>query len=80
VTAWWLAADERIPDFDSGKHMLFALLLRDAWAHGDLLAPMQDLRAARGRLGHLHDARQPGQAAGRVRLLPRAMTAVAPVA
>ena len=40
-TARWLAVDERVPDFDTGKHLLhsfgFAEMLRD----GDLLGPLQ---------------------------------------
>jgi hypothetical protein len=45
VAAWWPASDERIPDFDSGKHMLFALQFNSAWAEGDLLAPFTDFTA-----------------------------------
>ncbi|MDP9400887.1 MAG: glycosyltransferase family 39 protein [Actinomycetota bacterium] len=37
----WLAVDERVPDFDSGKHLLFGWAMHDALAGGDLLAPLE---------------------------------------
>jgi len=42
VSAVWFALDARVPDFDSGRHLGFALSFRDALAAGDLLAPLED--------------------------------------
>jgi 4-amino-4-deoxy-L-arabinose transferase-like glycosyltransferase len=40
VTAWWLAADESVLDFDSGRHLFNTWAMRDALADWDLLAPI----------------------------------------
>lgn len=42
LTAWWLSQDGRVPDYDSGTHMLWSLQYRDAFADGDLLAWFTD--------------------------------------
>jgi hypothetical protein len=39
ISAWWLSVDYRVPNGDSGKHMMFALGASDALAHGDLARP-----------------------------------------
>ena len=39
LTGIWLALDSQVPDFDSGKHLLYALGCRDAIADGDVLEP-----------------------------------------
>jgi 4-amino-4-deoxy-L-arabinose transferase-like glycosyltransferase len=39
--AVWLLLDSRVPDFDSGKHLLRALDYRDQLASFDLLGPLQ---------------------------------------
>jgi 4-amino-4-deoxy-L-arabinose transferase-like glycosyltransferase len=40
LTLWWIAADSRVPDFDSGRSLQNALAMRDALGRGDLLAPI----------------------------------------
>ena len=40
LTLWWIAADSRVPDFDSGRSLQNALAMRDALAGGDWLAPL----------------------------------------
>jgi 4-amino-4-deoxy-L-arabinose transferase-like glycosyltransferase len=40
VSAWWLAADSSILDWDSGRHILYTWSMRDAIWDGDLLAPI----------------------------------------
>ena len=37
LTVWWLTQDGRVPDFDSGTHMLLSLQYRDAFGDGRLL-------------------------------------------
>ena len=39
VTAWWLSADQRVPDFDSGKHLLHSFDFATKIENGDPLAP-----------------------------------------
>jgi len=39
ITGWWLAADFRVPDYDTGRHLGFALDFRDALRAGDLAYP-----------------------------------------
>jgi len=43
--AWWIAHDARVPDFDTAKHMGWALDMRDALAHSDLLDPFNSFTA-----------------------------------
>src|SRR3954452_19413490 len=43
-TACWLAVDNRIPDFDSGKHLMNIFWFHDRLGQGHLLAPLQDYR------------------------------------
>jgi 4-amino-4-deoxy-L-arabinose transferase-like glycosyltransferase len=40
LTLWWIAADARVPDFDSGRHLQYTFAMREALAGGDLLAPI----------------------------------------
>jgi hypothetical protein len=40
VSAWWLAADSSILDFDSGRHVFNTWSMRTALGDGDLLAPI----------------------------------------
>ena len=42
VTVWWLTQDTRVPDYDSGQHMLDAFVVHDQLASGHLLAPFTD--------------------------------------
>jgi 4-amino-4-deoxy-L-arabinose transferase-like glycosyltransferase len=35
MTAWWLTADSRVPDFDNAKHLGIAFSFYDAFRHGD---------------------------------------------
>jgi 4-amino-4-deoxy-L-arabinose transferase-like glycosyltransferase len=39
VSAWWLASDSSILDWDSGRHVNYTWAMRDALWSGDLLAP-----------------------------------------
>jgi hypothetical protein len=39
ITGWWLAVDSRVPDYDTGRHLGFALDFRDALGAGDLAYP-----------------------------------------
>ena len=39
--AVWLLLDSRVPDFDSGKHLLYSLAYRDELASFDLLGPFK---------------------------------------
>jgi 4-amino-4-deoxy-L-arabinose transferase-like glycosyltransferase len=36
ISAWWVAVDRAVPDFDSGRHLFFAFTARDALHSGDL--------------------------------------------
>lgn len=40
LTAWWLIADSRIPDYDTSRHLGNTFALREAIAGGDILAPI----------------------------------------
>jgi phosphatidylglycerol:prolipoprotein diacylglycerol transferase len=40
LTIWWLVADSRVVDYDTGRHLLYTFAMRDALAGGDLLAPV----------------------------------------
>jgi 4-amino-4-deoxy-L-arabinose transferase-like glycosyltransferase len=40
ITAWWLSADRRVPDFDNGRHLFYAFNVHDALSSGDLLYPL----------------------------------------
>ena len=42
VTVWWLTQDTRVPDYDSGQHMLDAFVVHDQLANWNLLAPFTD--------------------------------------
>jgi dolichyl-phosphate-mannose-protein mannosyltransferase len=42
VGVWWLTQDTRVPDFDTGLHMLDALTVHGQLASGQLLAPFTD--------------------------------------
>ncbi|MDX6696693.1 MAG: Dolichyl-phosphate-mannose-protein mannosyltransferase [Solirubrobacteraceae bacterium] len=42
ITAWWLGADTRVPDFDNGKHLNIAFLFHDQWDAGRLRAPFDE--------------------------------------
>jgi hypothetical protein len=42
VTVWWLTQDTRVPDYDSGQHMLDAFVVHDQLASWQLLAPFTD--------------------------------------
>ena len=35
MTAWWLTADSRVPDFDNAKHLGIAFSFYDAFKHGN---------------------------------------------
>jgi 4-amino-4-deoxy-L-arabinose transferase-like glycosyltransferase len=37
LSAWWIAVDKRVPDFDSGKHLAIAYYYFDAFQHGHAL-------------------------------------------
>ena len=37
LTVWWMAVDERVPDFESGRHLVIAWGAYDALRAGDLL-------------------------------------------
>src|ERR1035441_4857128 len=39
VTVWWLSQDTRVPDWDSGLHMIDAWTVHAQWASGEWLAP-----------------------------------------
>jgi hypothetical protein len=39
ISAWWLAVDTRVPDFDSGKHIVLAFTYHDLIDRGDWTAP-----------------------------------------
>lgn len=45
LTAVWLAIDDRVPDFDSGKHFLYSARTHDALAAGDLAYPLDNWNA-----------------------------------
>jgi 4-amino-4-deoxy-L-arabinose transferase-like glycosyltransferase len=38
-TVWWCAHDDRVPDWDSGVHMGFAVIARNELRHGRIAAP-----------------------------------------
>jgi 4-amino-4-deoxy-L-arabinose transferase-like glycosyltransferase len=40
VSVWWLAADNAVLDWDSGRHVWNTWAMRDALGRGDLLAPI----------------------------------------
>jgi 4-amino-4-deoxy-L-arabinose transferase-like glycosyltransferase len=40
VSAWWLAADSSVLDWDSGRHVFYTWAMRDAIWSGDVLAPI----------------------------------------
>jgi 4-amino-4-deoxy-L-arabinose transferase-like glycosyltransferase len=42
VSGWWQVADNQVPDFDSGNHMLFAFTTHAELAAGHLTAPFTD--------------------------------------
>ena len=42
ITAWWLTADDRVPDFDSGQHLLDVFTVRQELVSGALTAPFTD--------------------------------------
>jgi 4-amino-4-deoxy-L-arabinose transferase-like glycosyltransferase len=42
VSLWWLTQDSRVPDFDSGLHMSYAITYHYYLAHGQFTAPWTD--------------------------------------
>jgi len=42
ITGWWLTADDRVPDFDSGQHLLDIFTVHDELVSGQLTAPFTD--------------------------------------
>ncbi len=42
VSVWWLTQDSRVPDFDSGLHMSYAVSYHYDLAHGQFTAPWTD--------------------------------------
>jgi 4-amino-4-deoxy-L-arabinose transferase-like glycosyltransferase len=42
TTLWWLTQDDRVPDYDSGVHMIYALVAHNEIATGHLTAPFTD--------------------------------------
>lgn len=42
VSGWWLTADDRVPDFDSGQHLLDIFTVRQELVAGQLTAPFTD--------------------------------------
>ena len=39
VTIWWLTVDTRVPDFDSGQHLIDIFTVRSEILSGNLTAP-----------------------------------------
>jgi hypothetical protein len=42
VSLWWLTQDNRVPDFDSGIHMIYAIVDQSQMASGHLTFPFTD--------------------------------------
>jgi 4-amino-4-deoxy-L-arabinose transferase-like glycosyltransferase len=42
VAVWWLSQDTRVPDWDSGLHMIDAWTVHAQWASGEWLKPFTD--------------------------------------
>src|SRR5580704_11887255 len=42
VTVWWLTQDNRVPDFDEGNHLHFAITVFNEINAGQLTAPFSD--------------------------------------
>jgi len=42
VSLWWLTQDDRVPDFDSGLHMSYAITYHHDLAAGHLSGPWTD--------------------------------------
>ena len=42
ISGWWLTADDRVPDFDSGQHLLDIFTVRQELVSGQLTAPFTD--------------------------------------
>ena len=42
VTVWWLTVDTRVPDFDSGQHLIDIFTVRAEILSGNLTAPFSD--------------------------------------
>jgi hypothetical protein len=42
ITVWWLTQDRRVPEWDPGRHLWFALRYHDDLAAGDLLSPLKE--------------------------------------
>lgn len=40
TTLWWVIRDGRVPDFDSGRHIVVAFRFHEALARGELLTPL----------------------------------------
>jgi hypothetical protein len=45
ISAWWLTADGRVTDFDTGKHLLTVFAYHDAIGDGRLLAPLTEFHS-----------------------------------
>src|SRR5271154_1316682 len=52
ISAWWLTADDRVPDFDSGQHLLDIFTVRQELVSGQRPAPFPDWNNS-PPLGHL---------------------------
>ena len=52
ISGWWLTADDRVPDFDSGQHLLDIFTVRYELVSGQLTAPFTDFNNY-PPLGHL---------------------------
>ncbi len=42
ISFWWLSVDQRVPDYDSGRHLSIAFDYRDSIEDGDVFAPFQE--------------------------------------
>src|SRR5438552_17187580 len=42
MSAWWLTQDTRVPDYDSGAHMYYALVTHGELSLGQLANPFTD--------------------------------------
>jgi len=42
MSLWWLTQDDRVPDFDSGLHMTYAMVAHSEIASGKVTAPFTD--------------------------------------
>jgi len=42
MSVWWLGADDRVPDWDSGAHEYFAAVIHNELASGQLTRPFTD--------------------------------------